>query len=80
MFFFTEVEGGKTHKVETASEFSPNELEMMFDAGRLYFLRQYIKLGVFVGGAHLELVPDEQGRKDVSELEMAKPGKCSAPR
>jgi hypothetical protein len=75
-FFYSEVEGGKTHKVETESEFSPNALEMMFEAGKNYFIRQYIKLGVFVGGADLEQIPEEQGKKDVMQLEMAKPGKC----
>lgn len=78
IFFYSEVEGGKTHKLETESEFSPNALEMMFEAGKNYFIRQYIKLGVFVGGANLEQVPEEQGKKDVMQLEMAKPGKCDA--
>lgn len=77
VFFYTEVEGGKTHRIDTESEFSPNTLELMAAAGRNYFVRQFIKMGVLVGGAGLELVPEEQGRKDVAQLEMAKPGKCS---
>lgn len=80
VFFYTEVEGGKTHKVDTESEFSPNTLEMMFETGKNYFIRQFIKMGVFVGGAGLEQIPEEQGKKDVAKLEMAKPGKCSAVR
>ena len=80
MFFYTEVEGGKKHKVDTESEFSPNSLELMFEAGKKYFIRQFIKLGVFVGGAGLELIPEEQGKKDVAKLELAKSGKCSAAR
>jgi hypothetical protein len=78
VFFYTEVDGGKTHKIDTESEFSPNTLEVMFEAGKNYFIRQFIKMGVFVGGAGLEQMPEEQGKKDVAELEMAKPGKCSA--
>ena len=78
VFFYTEVDGGTTHKVDTESEFSPNTLELMFEAGRNYFIRQYIKLGVFVGGAGVEQVPEAQGKTDVAKLEMAKPGKCSA--
>jgi hypothetical protein len=50
----------------------------MFEAGKNYFIRQYIKMGVFVGGAGLEQVPEEQGKKDIAQLEMAKPGKCSS--
>ncbi|HEY8024838.1 MAG TPA: DUF2846 domain-containing protein [Burkholderiaceae bacterium] len=80
VFFYTEVEGGKTHKVDTQSEFSPNTLELMFEANKKYFIRQFIKMGVFVGGAGLEQIPEEQGKADVAKLEMAKSGKCSAPR
>lgn len=79
VFFYTQVEGGKNHKVDTESEFSPNALELMFESGKNYFLRQYIKLGVFIGGAGLEQISEEQGKKDVAKLEMAKPGKCGAP-
>jgi hypothetical protein len=80
VFFRTEVEGGKTHKVDTESEFSPNTLELMFETGKNYFIRQFIKMGVFVGGAGVEQVPEDQGKQDVAKLEMAKPGKCSAAR
>ena len=78
VFFYTEVEGGKNHKVDTESEFSPNTLELMFEAGKKYFIRQFIKMGVFVGGAGLEQISEEQGKIDVAKLEMAKQGKCSA--
>ncbi len=80
VFFYTEVEGGKKHKVDTESEFSPNTLEVMFETGKNYFIRQFIKMGVFVGGAGLEQISEEQGKADVAKLEMAKPGKCSAAR
>jgi hypothetical protein len=80
VFFYTEVEGGKSHKIDTESEFSPNTLELMFEAGKNYFIRQFIKMGVLVGGAGLEQIPEEQGKSDIAKLEMAKPGKCSAQR
>ena len=80
VFFYTEVAGGKSHKVDTESEFSPNTLELMFESGKNYFIRQFIKLGVFVGGAGLEQITEEQGKIDVAKLEMAKLGKCSATR
>jgi hypothetical protein len=50
----------------------------MFVAGKNYFVRQFIKMGMFVGGAGVEQISEEQGKKDVAQLEMAKPGKCSA--
>ena len=80
VFFYTEVEGGKNHKVDTESEFSPNILELMFEDGKKYFIRQFIKMGVFVGGAGLEQIPEEKGKTDVAKLEMAKSGKCSGAR
>ncbi|MBS1169266.1 MAG: hypothetical protein H6R01_184 [Burkholderiaceae bacterium] len=78
VFFYAEVDGGKKHKIDTESEFSPNSLELMFETGKNYFIRQFIKMGVFVGGADLEQVTEEQGKIDVSRLEMAKTGNCSA--
>jgi len=46
------------------------------EAGKNYFVRQFIKLGAFVGGADLDLIPEEEGKADVAKLEMAKPGTC----
>ena len=43
VFFYTEVEGGKNHKVDTESEFSPNTLELMFGAGKKYFIRRSLR-------------------------------------
>lgn len=77
VFFYTEVEGGKSHKIDTESEFSANTLELMVVSGKNYFIRQFIKLGLFVGGAGLEQVSEEQGKTDIAELDMAKPGSCS---
>lgn len=78
VFFYKEVTGGQAHKITTESEFSPNALEVAVEAGKNYFIRQFIKIGVFVGGAGLELIPETQGKADVSKLELAKPGTCSA--
>lgn len=80
VFFYTDVEGGKKHKLSTESEFSPNDLELSFDAGKNYFVRQYIKMGAFVGGAGLEVIPEQQGKTDIATLELAKMGNCSGPR
>ena len=76
VFFYTEVEGGKSHRIETESEFSPNGIDLTTEPDKTYFVRQYIKMGAFVGGANLEIVPAEQGKSDLAELEMAVPGKC----
>jgi Protein of unknown function (DUF2846) len=76
VFFYTEVEGGKKHKIETESEFSPNALELFMEAGKNYFIRQFIRFGAFVGGADLEQIQDEQAKADVAKLGLAQPGTC----
>ena len=70
-YFYREVSPGQ-HTLSTQSEFSNNDLIIKTDQGMNYFVRQYIKLGVFVGGANLELVPEEDGKKGVSECKLAK--------
>ena len=77
VYFYEEVEGDKIHKISTESEFSPNDLIVKAKTGMHHFIRQYIKLGFFVGGAGLELIDEEQGKKDVSKLNMAIKGICS---
>ena len=77
VFFYKQVEGNKEYKLSTESEFSPNDLVLKVKSGKLYFIRQYIKMGVFVGGAGLELVENTKGKEAVKGLEMAKQGTCS---
>ncbi|MGN6579934.1 MAG: DUF2846 domain-containing protein [Bordetella sp.] len=76
VFFHTEVDGDKTHILSTQSEFSPNQLSLYMKAGINYFVRQYIKMGVLVGGANLESVSDEEGKKAISQLSMAANTPC----
>ncbi|MCG9697618.1 DUF2846 domain-containing protein [Shewanella sp. Isolate11] len=77
VFFYVELLGDKDYKVSTESEFSPNDLIVQIESGKNYFVRQYMKFGAFVGGAGLELIDEEKGKKEVSKLKMAKQGKCS---
>lgn len=77
VFFYDEVKGDQEHKVSTESEFSPNDLAINTVAGQHYFIRQYIKIGVFVGGANLELINEEEGKKAIAKLELAQKGTCS---
>lgn len=77
IFFYEEVAGGIEHKVSTESEFSPNDLLLKTDGGQNYFVRQYLKMGVFVGGAGVELVDEEKGKQEIAKLELAKKGSCS---
>jgi hypothetical protein len=78
MFFYEVVEGNTEHKLSTESEFSPNDLLVKTETGKNYFVSQFIKMGVFVGGAGVELVDEDKGQKQVSKLDMAIKGKCSS--
>lgn len=77
VFFYEDVKGNQEHTVSTESEFSPNNLLVKIESGKNYFIRQYIKMGAFVGGANLELMGEEEGKKAITELEMATKGTCS---
>jgi hypothetical protein len=78
VFFYAEVEGNQNHEIATESEFSPNALSLFTEAGKHYFVRQYLRPGLFVGGAGLAVVPEDEGKAAVSELGLATRGKCSA--
>jgi len=69
-YFYKEVAPGAV-KLSTSSEFGNNDLMISTEEGKNYFVRQYIKLGVFVGGANLELVSEEEGKKGVLECKLA---------
>ncbi|HKM98822.1 MAG TPA: DUF2846 domain-containing protein [Buttiauxella sp.] len=77
-FFYMQVTGDQTHKVSTESEFSANDLSLFMKAGKNYFIRQYIKMGAFVGGAGVSESTETEGTRVVSkpEVRMAKQGHC----
>ncbi|CAG8998757.1 MAG: hypothetical protein CENE_00717 [Candidatus Celerinatantimonas neptuna] len=77
VFFYKQVPGNTKHTISTESEFSPNQLSVYMKAGENYFIRQYIKLGVFVDGANLEKVSNNEGKSAVKTLNMAVNGQCS---
>lgn len=79
VFFYTQVDGNQSHKISTESEFSPNDLLLDTDAGKNYYIRQYIKMGVFVGGAGLEKVTEDEGKRVISKpsVNLAVEGHCA---
>lgn len=79
VYFFKQVDGGQSHVVSTESEFSPNHLRVQTEAGKKYYVKQFIKMGAFVGGAGLEQVSESEGASQVAELQPAKTGACSKP-
>lgn len=70
-YFYKEIAPGQ-HEVSTESEFSDNTITFQAEGGKNYFARQYIKLGIFVGGANLEMVSEEEGMEAVRKCGLAK--------
>lgn len=70
-FFYKTLEPG-THSISTESEFSDNSLQLKTEAGKNYYVKQIIKLGMFVGGADLIPVDELEGRNGVLECKLAK--------
>ncbi|MGQ4276447.1 DUF2846 domain-containing protein [Pseudidiomarina sp. E22-M8] len=60
VFFYQPVTGDEEHTISTESEFSPNDFVLYTEEGKNYYLRQYVKIGVFVGGANLEEVNEQK--------------------
>ena len=79
VFFYREVPGDKEHTISTESEFSPNELKITAQSGMNYFIEQSLKMGVFVGGAGLEIIDPDIAKKTIIKLNMAVGGDCGAP-
>lgn len=47
------------------------------ETGKLYFIEQLIKLGLYDGGTGLKQKDPVTGKKELAELKMAKKGTCS---
>lgn len=77
IFFYESVKGDMEHKLSTESEFSANDISLKTDSGKNYYVRQYIKMGVFVGGAGLEIIDEKEAQQAIAKLDMAKKGICS---
>ncbi len=69
-YFYKEVNAGD-HTLSTESEFSNNDLMVKTKQGLNYFVEQFIKFGLFVGGAGLKLASEEEGKKGVLETKLA---------
>lgn len=70
-YFYSEVKPGE-HKLSTQTEFGNNHLKIKTEGDKNYYVRQYIKIGAFVGGAGLEQYGEEKGKAGVRECRLAK--------
>lgn len=70
VYFYRVLDSGE-YKISTESEFSPNDLIITMEPQKNYFVENYIKLGVFVGGADLREVSESEGMDRVNKLSLA---------
>ena len=69
-YFYRQIAPG-SHTLTTESEFGDNTVTFQAEGGKNYYARQYIKMGVFVGGSGIEMVSEEEGKSAVLECERA---------
>ena len=78
VFFYEEVEGDKTHKVSSGDtttfgdQLCRNCLLIKVKSGMHYFIKQ----NMVFWDVGVELVDEEQGKEEVSKLDMATKGTC----
>jgi hypothetical protein len=69
--YFYKVLSPGSHTLSTESEFSDNSLTFEAAAGKNYYAEQYIKMGVFVGGANLRMIDEGEAQKAILECSLA---------
>lgn len=70
VYFYKLVNAGN-HTIGTESEFSDNVINLVAVGGKNYYIRQSIRMGVFVGGASLTVVPEAVGQAHLQKCELA---------
>jgi Protein of unknown function (DUF2846) len=70
VYFYRVISPG-SHTLSTESEFSDNSITFQANRGTNHFARQYIKMGLLSGGAGLEMVDEEEGKKAVLRCKRA---------
>ncbi len=68
-YFYKEVPSGK-HTITSKSE-NTDTLEVDTVAGKLYYIWQEVKMGLLYARTKLTLVSEEEGKKGVSESQLA---------
>ncbi len=80
-FFYEEIAAGVEHTISTESNpfFLPDELELIPEMGKNYFIEQYMEMKFLTGGAEakLRLVDEAAGKAEVSRADMVVNGTCS---
>ena len=71
-YFYIKVPQGMT-SIETESEFGNNDLTFDAIGGRIYFVKQYLKMGVWLAGSDVAFDHDMKGKQTVLNSKLLKP-------
>lgn len=71
-FLMEQIEPGE-HVISTESEFGNNQILINTEPGKNYFVRQNIKMGVFVGGSSIHEVSEAEGMEAVKKCDLIEP-------
>ena len=78
VFFYHEVEGNKEHRLSTESLVTPNDITLYTGVSNLYFIKQNMTITGFGMRATLEQKTEQEGKKALTNLQMAKKGTCNS--
>ena len=70
VFLYKEVNAGK-HKIFANSSFGTDEMSLTTESGKNYYIRNYIRMGFFSGGANLEKIEETKAQKEISKLDLS---------
>lgn len=68
-YYYLQVSPGK-YTVSTESSFGENSIDLIVESGKNYFVNQYLGVGLVTARTDLEVFNEEDGKREVSTLEM----------
>jgi len=78
IFFYHELEGNKENTITSEGEFSPFNLVVSMESGKLYYIEQKMMLGLLAAGTKLELINGQEAKPILLELSMGTKGNCES--
>ena len=69
-YLYTVILPGK-HIFRSASE-NTKKLEVILEAGKIYYIKQQVKMGAFYAATGLKLLTDEEGKKFLTKCKLSK--------
>ena len=75
-YFYLTVAPGQ-HLLQTESEIGYNDAELNTVGGENYYIKQWLRPGLIVGGAHLSIMDKEQAQKDIQSLKLIDLSRCN---